>query len=50
MQGYEPFGMKYLLTRYNESDIKYKKSDMPKIMYCDNKKDIILISSLKLII
>lgn len=33
LQGYEPFGFNYLKTKYIESQIKYKKSDMPVIYY-----------------
>jgi hypothetical protein len=33
LQGYEPFGFDYLKTLYQESQIKYRKKDMPEIWY-----------------
>ena len=39
LQGYEPKALDYLLTKYNENEILYKKSEMPTLFYIgeDNK-------------
>lgn len=38
LQGYETFGLDYLKESHQESDILYKKRDMPKIWYFFDKK------------
>jgi hypothetical protein len=38
LQGYEPFGFDYLKTLYQESQIKYRKKDMPEIWYVWQEK------------
>jgi len=38
LQGYEPFGFDYLKTLYQESQIKYRKKDMPEIWYVRQEK------------
>lgn len=37
LQGYEPIALDILLEKYSESDIKWKKSDMPEIWYNNGK-------------
>jgi len=38
LQGYEPFGIDYLKTKYQENQIQYRKKDMPELWYNWQKK------------
>lgn len=38
LQGYEPFGLDYLKTLYQENQIKYRKKDMPELWYAWQEK------------
>ena len=39
LQGYESFGLDFLKNKYQESEVSYRKKDMPLIMWFNNKTD-----------